>query len=360
MTNAKMEPPNHDAAVQLRVRTKRRARPEVKWNHGKQRDPKLQQRRPDTIKYGRRTGVPDSTEESPVPHSRPRKRRRRIVPESPLEALPPEVLQSIFIYSANVMLPLTSAQLASKLCNSSHLRHQLSDRLLEPVIRSATRASESDLAAANRLLNSRFMDFAFFKTWLLSRSRYGHQYTVSHSSSESSDLDWKALWAACQPSPRLLPPQKLFSPPFSDDKTAYLSVLALNIDDITSVSSPYGELAYEGLVAAVRAGRVELARVILGMGVLPTTELLRAAVMDADCPEHLVHKILRPHDLAVPARRVGNNNIDLLDPMLWSWAEQARTNGNPKGDWLIGVLRDFQEQQDGALEDAVTEFHSAI
>lgn len=340
-----MEQTNNTPALPLRVRGKRRARPEVKWNYGKQRDPKLQQRRPNTTHYGCKSALVTVSEDATTSSkSRPRQPRRRYVSETPLEALPPEVLQTIFAYSANIMLPLTSTQLAFKLCNSSHLRHQLSNRLLDPVLGHgpAMRASASELAAATRLLDSRFMDFAFFKSWLLSKSEV--EVLMSNSSSDS-DVDWKALWLACQPSPGLLPPYKLLCAPFSADKTAYLAVLAQTTSNIRSLNSAYGELAQEGLAAAVQAGYVELTSVLLGMGVSPTTELLRAAVIDAACDERLVKTLLRAASSPEHAGHGSTSkDLDLLDPMIWSWADQARTNGNPKGNWLMSLLRDSQEQ----------------
>lgn len=241
------------------------------------------------------------------------------------------------------MLPLTSTQLAFKLCNSTHLRQQLSDRLLGPVLEceGATRPSENDLVSATRLLNSRFMDLAFFKTWL--RSRFRGEMPMADHPSDSSDVDWKASWLACQPSRALLPPRKLFSAPFSNDKTIYLAILAQTIDDITSLSHSFGELAYEGTMLAVQSGHDELASVLLGMGVTATTDLLRTAVMDAECDERLVKLLLRPASPQEQARRGATDGVDLLDPMVWSWAEKAREKGNPKGTWLMETLREAQE-----------------
>lgn len=189
------------------------------------------------------------------------------------------------------------------------------------------------------------MDFTFFKSWLRRRS-LDEVLITDVPGTSSSDVDWKALWSACQPSPGLLPPQKLFSAPFSDDKTAFLSILAQTVDDITSLNPSYGELAHEALTAAVQSGLVELASVLLDMGVPATTELLRSAVMDAACDEGLVRMLLdsasRSHQAAHFSHSVANG-IDRLDPTIWSWAEKARENDNPKGDWLMGLLRQSQE-----------------
>lgn len=336
-------------AVPVRIRGKRNARPEEKWNYGKRRDPKLQQRRRNTTTYGRHSALTTNLEEtSPSSTLRLRKRRRRIASVSPLEALPPEVLQTIFAYSSNVMLPLTSAHLASKLCNSMHLRRQLSDSLLGPVLERGpayTRAPDRDLASATRLLNSRFMDFGFFKSWLFSRSRVELAFTDS-SSALSENMDWKALWSACHPSPGLLPPRKLLSTPFTDDKIEFLSVLAQHIKDITNLNAAYGELAVEGLTVAVQQGNIEMVSLLLRMGAPATTDLLRAAVIDAACDEHLVQLLLHPAQARDDTTRSNAiaDDIDLLDSMVWSWAEQARKAKNPKGEWLMGLLRESQEQ----------------
>lgn len=323
----------------VRVRGKRGARPEEKWNFGKRRDPALRQRRPNTTNYGH-LSVPEHliATSAMVDHdgsdqARPRKKRRRVVSHSPLEALPPEVLQTIFAYSANVALPLTSTQLAFKLCNSMHLRYELSDHLIKPILGFDTtvHAPAADLARATRLLNSRFMDLVFFKTWL--RSRFRGQTSSTPSSDQTDNVDWHALWSSCRPSKGLLPPRKLFLAHLSSQETTtFLSILSQNISNIAELSPSYAELAYDALATAIQKSNIDLVSILLRTGVIPTTDLLRAAVIDAPCDKHTVELLLR------------SDNVELLDPMVWSWAE--KTPG--KGEWLMNLLRETQEERQTA------------
>jgi hypothetical protein len=123
-------------------------------------------------------------------------------------------------------------------------------------------------------------------------------------------------------------------PPFSSEKVDFLSIFAEHVDDIPNRDAAHGELAYEGLMSAVQQKQLDVVRLFLIMGLSRSTELLRVAVAEAGCDEHLVRLLADSPD------------VDLLDPLLWAWAEKARTNGDEKGDWLIGFLREAQMLRD--------------
>ncbi|EME89093.1 uncharacterized protein MYCFIDRAFT_76460 [Pseudocercospora fijiensis CIRAD86] len=181
--------------------------------------------------------------------------------DSPLEALPAEVLQEIFDYAANVDLAVVSRQMASKLSKSRHLQIELTSRLLVPVLNRNGTASSADLAAATRLLNSRFMTWDFFKNWLKTYST-----NLSPISLTDSDSYWQRVWAALYPEPELLPPKKLFLRPFTEPKLAFLRTVAQNITDLHALDAAYGEHAQEGLTQAVTDGNAQFVSFLLGMG----------------------------------------------------------------------------------------------
>ncbi|SMR42398.1 unnamed protein product [Zymoseptoria tritici ST99CH_1E4] len=299
------------------------------------RNPVLQQRR--TAVYGKRTtdndAPPDAASQSST--SRTRKRRRRDVPRSLLEEMPAEVVQLIFEYSTNVDLPLTSTLMARKLRKSAYLQRQLTDRLLDPVLgfEDATQtAPHAVLTDATRLLNSRFMTFGFFQAWLQSRSAFTS--VASGGDQSSAEPTWSTKWSALCPSPGLLPPDKLLRSPFSADKVGFLKVFADQMNNIVERDPAYGEIAYEGLMHAIQEQQLDVVTILLSLGLRPSTELLRVAVTEAGCDEDLVRLLaghVEPED-----------SVDLLDPVLWAWAEKARANGNAKGDWLIAFLRELQ------------------
>lgn len=268
--------------------------------------------------------------------------------QSPLEELPAEVVQLIFEYSKNIALPLVSRQLAVKLSHSSHLQLQLASLLLSPVLGCPDQAPvPQDLINATRLLNSRFMSWDFFREWLQSSPQVSALLSEIHDHNMTSNM--AELWSALRPAPGLLPPRKLLLPPFTDDKTSLLGVLAPHVKDINMLDSAYGELAFEGLAAAVEQGAAGAVSLLLSMGLRSSTELLRNAVADAGCDENIVRILIAPcsggaeHDHGIPSSAetsaVGSD-VDLLDPVLWAWAEKAKTRGDAKGEWLMGILRD--------------------
>ncbi|KAK4635085.1 hypothetical protein CLAFUW4_01148 [Fulvia fulva] len=320
----------------VKVRGKRHCTPAEKWYTGKRRKPALQKR------------SHLSTATSSVPLSTEPRKRRRVEGEddSPLEMLPAEVIHHIFEYSANVNLPLVSRHLAAKLSKSTHLELQLTETILSPVLR---RLSNDDpgaaqLAAATRLLNSRFMTFNFFKSWLQVHNPAGHLHKPNI---EHADTDWRAMWTALQPSSTLLPPRKLLSPPFTEAKSNFLSVLAQEWPVIATVDPVYGDFALQGLQCAVAECRRDVVAVMLRMGVPVSTELLRVAVIDGGCDSHVVLMLLERIPQAGASWRT-HEEINLLDPSLWAWAEKACKDGNDKGRWLIDLLRARQQRKTAA------------
>lgn len=144
------------------------------------------------------------------------------------------------------------------------------------------------------------------------------------------------------PSPGLLPPKKLLSPPFTEDRLLFLSVLSDGLHEIENTDAAYVETANDGLMAAVQRSNVEAAAIFFRMGLKRSTELLRIAV-ESGCEDRLVRLVLGSSD--VDANEV-DDVIDLLDPALWKWAENARAHGNSRGTWLMELLRDAQRRRE--------------
>ncbi|KAF7197159.1 hypothetical protein HII31_01584 [Pseudocercospora fuligena] len=313
----------------VKVRGKRRALSAEKWRAGKRRNPELQTRP---------APVSTSAAVSRASSSRPRKRRRDTELDSPLEALPAEILQEIFDYAANVDLAIVSRQLALKLSKSRHLQTELTSRLLAPVLGSPGTVSGQDLAAATRLLDSRFMTWDFFKTWLKSYS-----VDVSPTALADGDARWQRTWAALHPPSELLPPKKLFWRPFTEAKLAFLRTLAQNITDLHALNAAYGEHAQEGLMEAVTDGSAEFVSLFLHMGARTNTELLRVAVADSGCHREIVENLVRHVNVGDAP---GGAVVDILDPILWQWADRAQEHGNPNGKWLVALLQKEQRHRE--------------
>lgn len=287
--------------------------------------------------------------ESGASSSTSRKRKRRAIDaETPMEKLPAEILQQIFSYSANIDLPIVSRQLAFKLSQSQHLEHHLTSRLLRPVLgHPTTNPTASALTAATRLLNSRFVTWDFFAQWL--RNQPEASAAEDASPSDASEVDLGRLWASMGPAPNLLLPKKLLLPPFTTEKIQFLRVLAQNIQDVAALDASYGAVAYEGLVAAVRAGQPEVVSIFLSMGIEGDTELLRIAVAEAGCNKRIVEMLVSQSTRSLDSsqqtgRRTASESVDLLDPVVWTWTEKASGVGDGKDEWLVSLLKNAQQR----------------
>lgn len=321
-----------DDLTPLRIRGKRRGTPAEKWKTGRRRKPELQ-KRPCSFEHG--------TNSAGTPSVRPRK-QRPVQQVSPLEDLPAEILQAIFDYAGNIDLPVVSRPLAAKLSNSQHLQTELTNRLLAPVLNVATDTSSAkDRRAATRLLNSRFMTWQFFKSWL---SRFSAASAPNRAPEDTEESSWAFVWSSLHPSRALLPPKKLLLPPFSEDKVSFLSTLLNGTTEIADLDPSYGELAYDCLVAAIHGGNTDVVDLLLKAGLKSSTELLRIAVADAGCNQDIVQMLVSAGTASRPRATASKSAIDLLDQDLWSWAEQARQQGNVRGPWLISYLQDLQRE----------------
>ncbi|WPG97791.1 Hypothetical protein R9X50_00057200 [Acrodontium crateriforme] len=319
------------------VRGKRHGSKAEKWNTGKRRGVS-------------RNGSSKSTRSSTAPSvassrtkelvSRTQLRRNREL--SRLEELPAEIIQAMFEFSANPSLALVSPILAKQL-SSHHVYHQITTRVLSPVLgHKDTRANETELSAAIRLLNSKFMTWTFFRSWVdqqVLKLNINRNEINRVDEYDDDNLRHRRLWSLLQPSPGLVPPAKLLRGPWSTGKVRFLNVFAPAIENIMEANPVLGEVAYEGLAHAVAQQSLPAVRALTGMGLRVTTELVQQAVIDDGCDHlivlHLFHSAGTDHESVGTA----SSDIDYLDPGLWSWADRARANGDSKGEWLMDLLR---------------------
>lgn len=139
-------------------------------------------------------------------------------------------------------------------------------------------------------------------------------------------------------------PEKLLRRPWSSEKTAFLYYLIWNGVGIDWDRSFRGEVATQGLQDAIqeRNHKAVASLVSLVAGVVPSAAVIKSAIMDYGCDQiivfHLIQAVLRAQ---ITGRAQGEVMTDFKfrDPSLWSWAARARGNGNPKGEWILDVLR---------------------
>ena len=326
----------------IKIRGKRRAAPAEKWRSGKNRPV---DRRPIPAASLASLGAVSCASIQHAAASA-RKRKQRDPALSLLEQLPPEIVQEIFELSGNIELPAASLVLKAQL-SSRHVYTRLTTRILRKVFgydENAT-ASPSDLAAATRLLNSRFMTWDFFKAWLDEQAPDMHP---------REDSNYVATWNDLTPVSSPLTPQKLLHGTWTAEKTSFLAVFVRSTKEPTpDLGRPRpspGELAVEGAFEAIAQRAPDALDLLFIVGVRPTTEMFRAAVIDNGCDEEMLSI------LYMGVQRYVEEVLDLntLDPALWSWAEKARERGDRKGDLLVRDLRRLADQLRESQDHAAT------
>ena len=331
----------------IKVRGKRTGTKLEKWHAGKVR------KHMGSASTSRSTLAHTSCANSVVPAGCKRKHAHL----SRLEQLPTEMVQAIFVYSGNLDLPLTSSSLANQL-SGNQLQWELTESLLGMIVDRGddVAVSRLDLTSAERVLNSNFMTWRFFRRWLDSygtRSEHSFEPPASPSanatraSAESSH--YADIWTSLKPAPGFTPPLKALRGPWSADRIALLRVFAFKEG---GCSTPlYGvpaEIAYDGLTLAVEQHSLEAIQLFRGLRMQPDQKLLRKAVVDYACDRDIVLYLLQWCVTEIMRWSAGPVNpeafyprleVDFLDPVLWQWAEKAKTAGDSTGEWLTKTLK---------------------
>jgi hypothetical protein len=329
----------------IRIRGKRSGTKCEKWHAGKlRRHVKL---RAETT----RTSVSASPRSKQ--HHRPTKRRRLDL--SALEQLPTELVQAIFVQSGNLALPMSSPDLVAQLSGRS-LQWELTCDALSHVMsqsgENAASATSTELADATRLLNTRFMSWSFFQSWLDHESDV-RSLDISEPRVASDEL-WQSryadIWVALRPSSRLSLPTKTVRGPWTVERISFLKVFSLYPDAChTPLDGIVAEVAYEGFEHAVEEQCLEVIKLLRNLQVRPDQELLRKAVIDRGCDKSIVLYLLQWFVVDImrwnitlatdAASMISRPEVDFLDPMLWAWTKKAKAVGEPKGEWLTAILR---------------------
>ena len=286
-------------------------------------------------------------------HHRPVKRRRFDL--SALEQLPTEMVQAIFVQSGNLALPMSSPDLVAQL-SGRQLQWELTCNTLSLVVsqsdENANSATSTQLSDATRLLNSRFMTWKFFQTWLDHESDV-HNFNISEPR-VPNDEPWYSryadIWVALHPSTRLSLPTKIVRGPWTVDRISFLKVFSLHPDACsTPLDGIVAEVAHEGFEQAIEQRCLEVIKLLRKLQVKPDQELLRKAVIDHGCDKSIVLYLLQWFVVDImrwnitaatdTSTMISRPEVDFLDPMLWAWTEKAKAVGEPKGEWLTAILK---------------------
>lgn len=314
----------------IRVRGKRGGIAGEKWHAGRRKGA------PKHLDYQPTSATGPIPTENYVP---PRSKRRKLY-MSRLEALPTEILQEIFNRSCNVDLPCASTTLQSKLSSQAMYR-QIATSIfrnvcaITPNCASGFEPGSLPIRNANRLLACRLMTRQVF------RNVAGFLLTSAASNVQDQQpqaveaMPTNEIWSSLLPSRDVLPPDKLLRGPWSDEKVDFLD--AVWTHPLDPSSSRYA-LACEGLGEAVSGDAHAVATKFLKLGIRPDQELLRRAVMKPECPAYLVAQML--YIDMKKSREAGEQSaFDCLDPVIWSWAGIAESEGSDKASQCMEMLR---------------------
>lgn len=318
--------------------------------------------RPDRkTKYKTKSGRPRALAKSAIGSSSDPFSQQAQRSASLLEQLPVELLQDIFLYSANLHLPLCSKQILSAL-TSKHLQLEIS---LQILVYQAHKLAEDERSL---LLSRRFFTWPFVVRYVQivhsavtptvkpERSRQS-----STDDEESSDDDSREVFVPTPPDLRdvdrrlsklvrnamdelrrnevshfvpevntdsnpaldelcqipaleniqaLALPEKVLHGGWDDDRLRLLRLLLLCGCRISKMSY-VGAVAEEGCLEAIEQASEEVVHCFLGVqiNVQPTVEMLRKAMEGTNV--RIVFQLIR----------VGQDQLDRLDPQVWKLLE---------------------------------------
>ena len=222
----------------------------------------------------------------------------------------------------------------------------------------------ADAAAVSRMLQCKWMTWDLFRDVVQEihrrKSPPSRNASPSDSDSDDSDNDDERLavpvpnFSHPQNQPRLpyltlsssvQLPQSLLHEPWTTQKLDYLKYLVWSGCSIDWTSSSRGETATAGLTTAISTHSHTAVALLCSppINVIPTTTLLKLAVMDHNCNPSVVFYLLaaslRAHIVSRASEDTAAPDVNFRDPSLWHWVERVEKSGNAKGRWLKEVLR---------------------
>ncbi|KAE9985533.1 hypothetical protein Vi05172_g3646 [Venturia inaequalis] len=327
--------------------------------------------------------LPDYIPSQP-PIKRPPKRVKRTKgPKShelsSFEQLPLELLEKIFLDSLNPTLPLCSRHLESQLSRDL-LKYELTMNIL------CRRRDELGDAERGRLLACRFFTWEYIVRF----TQWAHKQGISIeglddypflSASERSIMTYEerldehleslrddqgcipfnhriVFQEEFPPIDEAFPhlaglkniaiPEKILHGPWNDDAIRFLRLMVLSWCTLDWLGTSAGEVAMQGTFDAIRNGEKEVLTYFFHtstVNVVPTTSMLRTAVVDADCDLGTVYQILSgSSDMAA------DRCIDVMDVDIWHWIDAAKRKGDSRAERLTKMLR--EKAQKDTLEAA--------
>lgn len=259
---------------------------------------------------------------------------------APIERLPVELLQQIYIDSGYALALLESSPYIATRLSSEYIFNGTCDYYLTEVHGGRQKQS----AAQSIIFASKWMTWSFFKSWCLRRFERQGCLCDRNSSEGCFDAQWppnfkdatKMVFSRSH-LPRLAfvkgrIPKKLLCAPWSQDKIEFLRFLLW----ITSMSVDWhdpetAKIAVEGRRQAMierNLEAVELFNHNRRLGNFSSLETVHVAVTEAGCDRSIVYDTL----LTLYPR---NRHTDYrYYNILHQWCDDQEAMGNRKGTWL--------------------------
>ena len=287
---------------------------------------------------------------------------------SPIEQLPPEILQPIFFLSAcNPALPIASYHLATKLAKES-IYHDTCTQWLtgprtsrgEPEDQTYTREEQS--LAQTIIFSRKWMTWEFFKGWCTKQYGPDANGCLCGKTPEEGCFDpiWPPEWeddtkmvfsrshlpnlAYCKA--RI--PKKLLHN-WDQDKIQFLRFLLWTSSMIVDwADEETRQVIWEGKKEAFLNGNLEAVEIFnhnRRLGKTPSLDLVKFAVTQGGCDRSIVY------DTMLTARLWGVKFESWNDEELDKWCEDRIQEGNPKGQWLKTKLEELRKTKEEAEAD---------
>jgi len=265
---------------------------------------------------------------------------------APIERLPLELLQPIFIASDhNIALVKASSYIATQL-SSEYIYYSTCDFFLTEV--RGKRAEQS--AAQTQIFATKWLTWSFFKSWIL--RKFGPCGCLCGCTMDEGcfDAQWPPNFEDATRMvfsrshlPRLAfvkgrIPKKILQASWTQEKIEFLRFLLW----ITSMSIDWSDpktlqMATDGRKQAMLDGNlaaVELFNHNRRLGQAASLETLRFAVLEAGCDRSIVY------DTLLAANMWSSPGIARYSAELYEWCDSQTLYGDPKGNWLRKKLQE--------------------
>ncbi|KAF2686973.1 hypothetical protein K458DRAFT_402487 [Lentithecium fluviatile CBS 122367] len=267
---------------------------------------------------------------------------------SPIERLPTELIQPIFLLSGpNLALPLVSQHIAAKL-SEDYIYHAVCKEYLTYNQHSRVEQSKNQ----TRIFATKWMTWEFFKVFLIKMYEGNGCLCGKTQEKECFDAQWPPDWEDATRmvfSRSHLPelswvkcriPVKLLHGPWTSDKIQFLRFLLW----ITSMTVDWADanvrrIALEGKREAIMERNLEVVEIFnhnRRLGKAPGLAMVRFAVMEAGCDRSIVY------DTMATARAWGLRGGGWECAMLDAWCKERIEADDPKGKWLQLKLQELR------------------